>query len=73
MIMCLAVPALVKEIRPDGSALVDLEGVEMEVRLDLVPEAKAGQYLVVHAGYAISVLDEEEARETLKLLEEMDG
>ena len=71
--MCLAVPSLVKEIRSDGSALVDLEGVEMEVRLDLVPEAEVGQYVVIHAGYAISVLDEEEARETLKLLEEMDG
>ena len=71
--MCLAVPALVKEVRPDGSALVDLEGVEMVVRMDLVPRVEPGAYVIIHAGYAISVLDEEEARETLRMLEEMDG
>lgn len=71
MTMCLAVPALLEEIRPDGSGLVNLDGVEMEVRLDLVPQVRVGQYLVIHAGFAISVLDKEEAEETLRLLEEM--
>ena len=68
--MCLAIPALIQEI--EGSeAVVEIGGVKRRIGLILTPEAKAGQYVLIHAGYAIGVLDEEEARETLNLLEEM--
>lgn len=65
--MCLAVPALVKSISGQ-MAQVELNGVEYTVSLALTPEARVGQYVIVHTGFAISVLDEEEAQETLRLL-----
>ena len=68
--MCLAVPARVKELREGATALVDLGGMEMEVRVDLVPEVTPGMYVIVHAGFAINTMDEEEARENLELLGE---
>ena len=68
--MCLAVPALVKSI--DGlEAEVDLGGVTRRTSLMLAPEAKVGDYVLLHAGYAISVLDQVEAEETLSILREM--
>jgi hydrogenase expression/formation protein HypC len=68
--MCLAVPARVVELRAGNCARVDLGGLDVEVRTDLVPEVAAGQYVIVHAGYAIAVMDEREAEETLRLIEE---
>jgi len=62
------------EIYKDGSlsmGKVDFGGVLKEVCLDYVPEVKAGQYVLIHVGFAISVLDEEEAQETLGILREM--
>jgi hydrogenase expression/formation protein HypC len=68
--MCLAIPALVKSI--DGSlAEVEIGGVTRQASLRLTPEARVGDYVLLHTGYAINIIDEEEARETLKLLEEM--
>jgi len=70
MAMCLAIPAKVVEIEGD-SARVDFgEGVLREVSVMLV-DAKVGDYVLVHAGYAIQVLSEEEARETLRLWNEV--
>jgi hydrogenase expression/formation protein HypC len=72
--MCLAIPARVKQVdREEGTARVDLEGVEMETRIDLVPQVEPGAWVILHAGYAISTLDEEEARETIRLLQQVDG
>lgn len=68
--MCLAIPVLVQEIK-GSEAIVEIGGVRRNVSLVLTPEAVPGHYVLVHAGYAIGVLDEEEARETLKLFEEM--
>jgi hydrogenase expression/formation protein HypC len=68
--MCLAVPALVKSI--DGSeAEVDMAGVTRKVSVMLTPEVKVGDYVLLHTGYAISVVDEEEARETLRMFREI--
>jgi hydrogenase expression/formation protein HypC len=68
--MCLAIPALIKSI--DGQqAVVDIEGVTRDASLQLTPEAKVGDYVLLHTGYAISVIDPVEAEETLKLLREM--
>jgi len=69
--MCLAVPARVVELRSDQRARVDLDGLELEIRTDLVPEVAPGQYVIVHAGYALTILDEKAAEETLRLLEEV--
>ena len=70
--MCLAVPTLVKSI--DGqNAQVELGGVERTISLVMTPEAKVGDYVIVHTGFALSVLDEEEARETLAMFAEMDA
>ena len=69
--MCLAIPAQVELI--DGrKGTVVLEGSRAEVVLSLVPEAKVGDWVLVHAGYAITVLDEKDARETYALMKEAD-
>ncbi|HAV43061.1 TPA: HypC/HybG/HupF family hydrogenase formation chaperone [bacterium] len=69
--MCLAVPARVVKI--DGS-IADLEigGVIKRASLDLVEEVKVGDYVILHAGFAIQKLDEREAKETLRLLSQME-
>lgn len=65
--MCLAIPArVVKRLEADD-AIIDAGGVEKRVSVALVPEAALGDYVVVHAGYAISRLDPEEALRTLEL------
>ncbi len=72
--MCLAVPAKIEEIYiRDGlkMAKVDFGGVTREVCLDYVPEAKVGEYCVVHVGFAISLLSEQEAKETLTMLKDI--
>ena len=68
--MCLAIPALIKSI--DGyQAEIDIDGVTRQASLQLTPEAKVGDHVLLHTGYAISVIDPAEAEETLKLLREM--
>ena len=67
--MCVAVPAKVLEIE-GTTALVAVAGAQLSVRLELVPEARLGDYVLVHAGFALQVMDVEEAEETLALLEE---
>ena len=68
--MCLAIPAKVVKIEKDR-AVVDFGGVRREVMLTLVENARVGDYVIVHTGYAIQVMDEEEAEATLKLWEEI--
>ena len=70
--MCLAVPVQVVSI--DGNeAEVEIGGVKRRVSIILTPEARAGDYVLLHTGYAINVIDEAEAQETLKILEEMES
>ncbi|MGC9360697.1 MAG: HypC/HybG/HupF family hydrogenase formation chaperone [Anaerolineae bacterium] len=69
--MCLAVPMRIDSV--DGTqAWVDMGGVRREVSLVLTPEAREGDYVLIHTGFAISVLDEEEAQETLALFAELE-
>jgi len=68
--MCLAVPVMIRNIE-GTQAMVELGGVKRMISLVLTPEAGVGNYVLVHAGYAIGIVDEEEAKETLHLLEEM--
>ncbi len=68
--MCLAVP--VKVVSIEGKeAEVEIGGVRRRVSIVLTPEATVGDYVLLHTGYAINVVNEAEAQETLKILEEM--
>jgi hydrogenase expression/formation protein HypC len=68
--MCLAVPGRIMEI--DGvTARVDFGGITREANVSLVPEAAVDSYVLVHAGFAIQVLNESEAEETLNLFRQM--
>jgi hydrogenase expression/formation protein HypC len=72
--MCLAIPGKVLTSEDLGfarSGRVDFGGTVREVRLDFVPEAAVGDYVLVHVGFAISKVDEQEAQRTRRLLEEM--
>ncbi len=72
--MCLAIPGKVLKIH-EGSqpsmGTVDFAGIRKDVCLEWLPETKPGDYVIVHVGFAISKVDEQEALETLKLLKEM--
>ena len=68
--MCVAIP--MKLVSIEGTAgKAEIQGVARNVALDLVPEAKLGDYVIVHAGYAIQLLDEQAAGETLALIAEV--
>jgi hydrogenase expression/formation protein HypC len=68
--LCLAVPAQISQIT-GTMATVDLGGVRREVSVVMVPGAKTGDYVLVHAGYAIQLVDQEEALVTLELFREI--
>ena len=68
--MCLAVPVQVKAIE-GAKAEVELSGITRKVDISLIPDVKAGDYVLLHAGYAISDIDEAEAHETLNLIEQL--
>ncbi len=68
--MCLAIPAQVKQIDEDHLATVDILGVTREISLDLTPQAEVGSFVLVHAGFAIEVVDEQFAQETLDLIKQ---
>jgi hydrogenase expression/formation protein HypC len=74
--MCLGIPGKVVEISDEGAlrmARVDFGGVRKEACLAYVPEVQVGDYVIVHVGFAISRLDEEEAQKTLELLRMIDA
>lgn len=66
--MCLAVPAKIIEMDGTGMGVVDMEGTRRAVSLLLQEDAKLGDYVIVHAGFAIHKIDEEEALESLRIL-----
>lgn len=70
--MCLAIPAKITELKDDGLAVADIMGVTRDVALDLVPQAKEGDYVLVHAGFAIEVVDADYAKETLELVKQLE-
>lgn len=69
--MCLAIPARVEQLTADNSAIVNLGGVRKEISLALVEDVAVGDYVIVHVGYALQKLDEEEALRTLELFAEL--
>lgn len=68
--MCLGVPAKILETG-DGSALVELGGVRREISVMLIDDVSVGEWVIVHAGFAIEKLSEEEAEQTLALFREI--
>jgi hydrogenase expression/formation protein HypC len=69
--MCLAIPARIEQLVSDSSAIVNLGGVRKEISLALVEDAAVGDYVIVHVGYALQKLDEDEALRTLALFAEI--
>jgi hydrogenase expression/formation protein HypC len=69
--MCLAVPGKVVKRDGDLKATVDMMGIERPVSLRLVPTARVGDYILVHAGFGIQIVDKQEAQETLELVNAM--
>ena len=72
--MCLAVPGKILEIYETNGLLmgkIDFGGVTREVCLSFVPEAKVGDYTIIHVGFALNLIDQKEALETLALLDEI--
>ena len=69
--MCLAVPIKVTELRDDDTGVADLDGARHEVDLSLIDDPQVGDYVIVHAGFAIERLDREEADERLALFAEL--
>ncbi len=68
--MCLAIPARIVKLEEDR-AVVDAMGNQFNARTTLLPNAKLGDLVLVHAGFAISTIDEDEARKTWQLIEEI--
>lgn len=68
--MCLAIPAQITKLERDGLATVDILGATREISVDLTPQAALGDYVLVHAGFAIEVVDEQFAQETIDLIRE---
>ena len=71
--MCLAIPALVVELRPNDQAVVNLGGIRKEISVALVDGVQVGDYVIVHVGHAIGTINAEEAQRTLGLFAEMEA
>lgn len=68
--MCLAIPANVIEIKENRLATVDILGVTRDISIDLTPQAGVGDFVLVHAGFAIEVVDPDYAQETIDLIKD---
>lgn len=67
--MCLGVPLKILEIKDETTAIADMGGSTIEISTIFTPEVKVGDYVIVHAGFSISILSEEEAKEVFETLE----
>ena len=68
--MCLAIPAKIASIDENNLATVDILGVTRQASIDLTPQAQVGDYVLVHAGFAIEVVDADYAQETIDLIKQ---
>lgn len=68
--MCLAIPGLIEAIDDRRNAEISILGIKRNVSLDLVPDATVGDYVLVHAGFGIEIIDEESAKETIEIIKE---
>lgn len=69
--MCLAIPAQIVQMKEDNMVEVNILGVTRDASIDLTPQAQVGDFVLIHAGFAIEVVDPEFARETLELVKQM--
>ena len=69
--MCLAIPAEVIEILENDLAVIEAGGAKKRISVSLVDGVQVGDYVLVHAGFAIDIVDEQEAKKTMELLEEL--
>jgi hydrogenase expression/formation protein HypC len=69
--MCLAIPGKIVTLQAAGNAIVDIGGVQKQVNVSLLPDVALGDYVIVHVGYALSRVDEQEAQRTLDLFAEL--
>ena len=69
--MCLAIPMKIAQIAADGLGIADLDGSRQDVDLSLIGPVRIGDYVIIHAGYAIEKLDETEAVERIALFREL--
>jgi len=67
--MCLAIPGKIKKILDDNTAEIEIGGITKNASLDLIKEAKEGDYVLLHAGFAIEVIDQKKALEILRAWE----
>ena len=70
--MCLGVPLRIKEVKEDNTAIAEMGNSTIEISTIFTPEVKEGDYVIVHAGFSITILSEEEAKDIKSLLEEME-
>lgn len=69
--MCLALPAQITQILDDDRALINLGGITKEISVALLDEVAEGDYVIIHVGYALTRLNEQEAQKTLSLFAQM--
>ncbi|MBI5687532.1 MAG: HypC/HybG/HupF family hydrogenase formation chaperone [Verrucomicrobia bacterium] len=69
--MCLAVPAKVVELLPEGRAKIELGGILKEISVELIEDVRVNDYVIVHVGYALTRVDPEEAAKTLDVFREL--
>ncbi|MFA5031915.1 MAG: HypC/HybG/HupF family hydrogenase formation chaperone [bacterium] len=69
--MCLGIPVEVVKINDEETALIELTGVQKEINIQLVPQVKIGDWVILHAGFAIEIIDEKEAEKTLDSFREL--
>ncbi len=70
--MCLAIPALITEKKDGNLAVAEILGVTRDVALDLTPQAEVGDYVLVHAGFAIEIVDADYAKESIELVKQLE-
>lgn len=69
--MCLGVPGKVLQIMEHGVARVDVDGNQTDISIKLMPEVELGQFVLIHAGFAMEIIDQQVAEETMYLLKEL--
>jgi hydrogenase expression/formation protein HypC len=70
--MCLAIPATILKLQDNNMAEVDMMGVTRSVSLDMIEDPKPGEWVLVHAGFAIEKVDEDYAAETIEMINQID-
>jgi hydrogenase expression/formation protein HypC len=70
--VCLAIPVKIIELLPENRAKVICGGITKEVATDLIEKPQAGDYVILHVGYALTKLDEEEAKKTLSIMQQIE-